>query len=68
MHAQIILRTDASDYGYGAYLCQVVVGERKYPVFLMSKSFNGAELNWKTQDKECEGGGYIKRLRSFSTC
>ena len=27
---QIILRTDASDYGYGAYLCQVVVGEREY--------------------------------------
>ena len=22
--AQIILRTDASDYGYGAYLCQIV--------------------------------------------
>ena len=29
--AQILLRTDASDYGYGAYLCQVV-GDREYPV------------------------------------
>ena len=30
--AQIILRTDASDYGYGAYLSCQVVGEREYPV------------------------------------
>jgi hypothetical protein len=48
--AQIILRTDASDYGYGVYLCQIV-GEREYPVLFMSKSFHGAELNWKTQDR-----------------
>ena len=47
---QIILRTDAYDYGYGAYLCQVV-GEREYHVLFMNKSFHGAELNWKTQDK-----------------
>ena len=57
--AQIILRTDASDYGYGAYLCQVV-GEREYPVLFMSESFHGAELHWKTQDKECG--------RSSNTC
>ena len=62
--AQIILRTDASDYGYGTYLCQVV-GEREYPILFMSKSFHGAELNWKTQDNEC-GAIYIKRWRSFS--
>jgi hypothetical protein len=42
--SQIILRTDASDYGYGAYLCQIV-GEREYPVLFMSKSLHGAELN-----------------------
>ena len=42
--AQIILRTDASDYGYGAYLCQVV-GEREYPALFLSKSFHGAKLN-----------------------
>ena len=50
--AQIILRTDASDYGYGAYLCQVV-SEREYPVLFMSKSVHGVELNWKIQDEEC---------------
>ena len=27
---------------------------REYPVLFMSKSFHDAELNWKTQDKECE--------------
>ena len=62
--AQIILRTDRSDYGYGAYLCQVD-GEREYPILFMSRSFHGAELSWETQDKEC--GRYIQRLRSFST-
>ena len=61
--AQIILRTDASDYGYGAYLCQIVVGQREYPVLFMSKSFHGAELNWKTQDKEC--GAIYKALEKF---
>ena len=35
--AQIILRTDASDYGYGAYLCQIV-GEWEHPVLFMSKN------------------------------
>ena len=51
-NAQIILRTDKSDYGYGAYLCQIV-GDREYSVLFMSKSFHDAELNWKNQDKEC---------------
>ncbi len=60
--AQIILRTDASDYGYGAYLCQIV-GERAYPILFMSKSFHGAELNWKTQDKEC--GAICRALEKF---
>ncbi len=60
--AQIILRTDASDYGYGAYLCQVI-GERECPVLFMSKSFHGAELNWKTQDKEC--GAIYEALEKF---
>ena len=58
-----IMRTDASDYGYGAYLCQVV-GEREYPVLFTNKSFQGAELNWKTQDnKEC--GAIYKALEKF---
>ena len=41
----VILRTDASDYGYGAYLCQIVGERGEYPVLFMSKSFHCAELN-----------------------
>ena len=52
-NAQIVLRTDASDYGYGAYLCQILHGDRECPVLFMSRSFHTAELNWCTQNKEC---------------
>ena len=62
MHRSYILRTDASDYDYSTYLCQIV-GEREYPVLFMSKSFHGAELNWKTQDKEC--GAIYKALEKI---
>ena len=48
----IVLRTDASDYGYGAYLCQII-DKQEYPVLFLSRSFKKSELNWKTQDKEC---------------
>ena len=41
--AVIILRTDASDYGYGAYLCQLI-GDREYPVLFLSRSFYKHEL------------------------
>jgi hypothetical protein len=44
------------------YLCQIV-GDREYPVLFMSKSFHGAELNWKTQDKE--RGAIYKALGKF---
>ena len=33
---------------------------REYPVLIMSKSFHGAELNWKIQEKEC--GAIYKAL------
>ena len=47
-HALIVLRTDASDYGYGAYLCQII-NKREYPILFLSRSFHKAELKWKTQ-------------------
>ncbi len=40
-----------------------MVGEREYPILFMSKSFHGAELNWKTKDKEC--GATYKALEKF---
>jgi hypothetical protein len=49
---KIFLHTDASDYGYGAYLYQVVKQE-EHPILFMSKTFQGAQLRWNTVDKEC---------------
>ena len=50
--APIYLHTDASDYGIGAYLFQVIDGVHK-PIAFMSKSLSGAELRWSTIEKEC---------------
>jgi hypothetical protein len=49
---RIYLNTDASDYGYGAYLHQIV-GSEEHPICFMSKTFKGAQLRWNTVDKEC---------------
>ena len=50
--APIYLHTDASDYGIGGYLFQIINGEHR-PVAFMSKSLTGAELRWSTIEKEC---------------
>ena len=41
---RIILRTDASDYGYGAYLLQILTDGPEYPVLFLSRSFHNAKL------------------------
>ena len=50
--APIYLHADASDYGIGAYLFQIVDGKDQ-PIAFMSKSLSGAELRWSTIEKEC---------------
>ena len=50
-HAPIVVMTDASDYGIGAYIYQLV-DNKEQPIVLMSKSLHGAELNWSTVEKE----------------
>jgi hypothetical protein len=47
----IILYTDASDYGIGAYLCQVVDGEER-PIGFLSKSLVREQSRWDTAQKE----------------
>jgi hypothetical protein len=47
----IILCTDASDYGIGGCLTQVVDGIAQ-PIAFMSKSLTGSQLNWDTPKKE----------------
>jgi transposase InsO family protein len=43
--------TDASDYGVGAYIYQLIDNVER-PIIFMSKALHGAELNWSTVEKE----------------
>ena len=48
----IFLHTDASDYGIGAYLFQVVDGVPQ-PIQFLSQTFKAEQKRWSTADKEC---------------
>ena len=50
-HNRIILETDASDYGIGAYLRQEIDG-KDYPIMFISKSFTSVQLRWSVPEKE----------------
>ena len=47
----IYLHTDASKYGIGAYLFQVIDGKEK-PIGFISKTFDSRMMNWDTPQKE----------------
>jgi transposase InsO family protein len=49
--SDIVLRTDASDLGVGAYLYQVKDGEEQ-PIAFLSKAFNTTQRHWSTHEKE----------------
>ncbi len=49
----IILETDASDYGIGAFLFQQRENGDREPIAFMSRSLQGAQKNWTTIEKEC---------------
>jgi len=50
--SEIILQTDASDYGIGAYLFQRIGGV-DYPIDYLSKSLTKSQRRWSTIEKEC---------------
>lgn len=50
-NAPIVVMTDASDYGVGAYIYQIIDG-KEYPIVFFSRALHGAELNWATIEKE----------------
>ena len=52
--APITLHTDASDYGVGGYLSQLVNGVEQLIAFV-SKSLNEAQLRWSVIQKEAYG-------------
>ena len=47
----VVLQTDASNYGMGAYLYQLVDGV-KHPIRFISRGFNKVELKWNIVEKE----------------
>lgn len=47
-----ILQTDASDYGIGGMLYQIVNGIM-HPIMYISKALQGSQYNWSTIEKEC---------------
>ena len=48
----VFLNTDASDYGIGAYLYQLIDG-KEVPIRFMSKTLSSTEMKWSTIEKEC---------------
>jgi hypothetical protein len=50
--APIHLYTDASDYGIGAYLCQLI-DDKFVPIAFISRTLNTGQRKWSTPEKEC---------------
>jgi hypothetical protein len=60
--SEVHLKTDASDYGIGAYLSQIIDGVER-PVYFISKSLVKEQLNWSVPEKECFAIWYaLKKL------
>jgi len=62
--APIFLQTDASDYGIGAYLFQIVDGIEK-PVAFISKKLDKTQLKWSTIEKEAYAIYYAFRKLEY---
>ena len=61
-HSPVFLHTDASDYGIGGYLFQMINGE-EVPIAFISKMLDEREERWTTTEKECYAIIYcIKKL------
>ena len=73
--SEVVLQTDACDYGIGGWLIQRWTENGKVmirPIKIYSRSLRGAELAWATNEKEafaiymaCHIWDYLLRGRSF---
>ena len=61
-YSPIVLTTDASDYGIGGYLSQIVDGVER-PIAFVSHGLSQQEIRWSTIEKECYAIVYtLKKL------
>ena len=51
-NSPVYLKTDASEYGIGAYLYQIKDG-MEYPIGFLCKSLHDEQLSWSVPEKEC---------------
>jgi len=63
-NAPTFLDTDASDYGIGAFLYQIVDGAKK-PIAFLSKTLSKVQQRWSTIEKECYAIWYALRHWEF---
>ena len=64
----VVLRTDASDYGIGAYLLQlreVDAVTRELPIVFLSKALNSTQCRWSTPEKEMYAIWYAVRKLNY---
>ena len=59
--APIRVYTDASDYGIGAYLCQVLPNGQEVPIEFISKTLTKVERRWSTFEQEAYAIFYALR-------
>lgn len=71
-HDEIYLLTDASDYGIGGYLYQLMIEGKEHPIRFMCHALSDVECRWSTIEKECyvifrafQDMAYLIRDRNF---
>ena len=60
----VVLQTDASNYGMGAYLYQLVDGV-KHPIRFISRGFNNVELKWNIVESRKDAFAILYFLQPY---